>query len=128
VLTDCQNAGGGGPSCNVYQQMFGSRIAVGNIELRFPLLGVLGLGHGYYGAFPLETALFADAGVAWSTGQKPIFFPKSVSGTSVRPLTSIGVATRLNLFGYAIIEVDYVRPFQRTGVGWTWQFGFTEGF
>jgi len=27
-----------------------------------------------------------------------------------------------------VIEVDYVRPFQRQGVGWTWQFGFTEGF
>jgi len=101
---------------------------VANVELRFPLLGLLGLGHGYYGAFPIETALFGDYGVAWSKGQKPIFFPSSWSGTPVKPLTSIGIANRLNLFGYAIIEVDFVRPFQRTGVGWTWQFGFSEGF
>jgi Tol biopolymer transport system component len=123
VLTDCQNAGGAGPACDVYTALFGSRIAVGNIELRFPLLGVLGLGHGYYGAFPIETAFFADGGVAWSSGQKPSFL-----GGNMRPLTSVGIANRLNLFGYVVIEVDYVRPFQRQGVGWTWQFGFTEGF
>ena len=123
VLTDCQNAGGAGPACNVYLALFGSRIAVGNIELRFPLLGVLGLGHGYYGAFPIETGLFADGGVAWSSGQKPSFL-----GGTMRPLTSVGIANRLNLFGYVVIEVDFVRPFQRQGVGWTWQFGFTEGF
>ena len=46
----------------------------------------------------------------------------------MRSLTSVGIANRLNLFGYAIIELDYVHPFQRQGVGWTWQFGFTEGF
>jgi len=121
VLNDCQS--GIGNACTVYQALFGSRVAVANLELRFPLLGVLGLGHGYYGAFPIETAFFADGGVAWSTGQKPSFL-----GGNTRPLTSIGVANRLNLFGYAIIEVDFVRPFQREGVGWTWQFGFTEGF
>ena len=121
VLSDCES--GVGDSCNVYQALFGSRIAAGNVELRFPLLGVLGLGHGYYGAFPIETAFFADGGVAWSNGQKPSFI-----GGHVRPLTSIGIANRINLFGYAIIELDYVRPFQRQGVGWTWQFGFTEGF
>jgi Tol biopolymer transport system component len=121
VLSDCET--GIGNSCDVYTALFGSRIAAGNIELRFPLLGVLGLGHGYYGAFPIETAFFADGGVAWSSGQKPSFL-----GGNVRPLTSIGIANRINLFGYAIIELDYVRPFQRQGVGWTWQFGFTEGF
>ena len=126
VLTDCQS--GVGNACSVYSQLFGSKIAVANVELRFPLLGVLGLGHGYYGAFPIETALFADYGVAWSKGQKPIFFPSSWNGSPIKPLTSIGIANRLNLFGYAIIEIDFVRPFQRTGVGWTWQFGFTEGF
>ncbi len=121
VLTDCQSAVGN--ACDVYTKLFGSRIMVGNVELRFPLLGVLGLGHGYYGALPIETAFFADAGVAWSAGQKP-----SIFGGNVRPLSSIGIANRMNLFGYAIIEVDFVRPFQRTGVGWIWQFGFTEGF
>jgi WD40 repeat protein len=127
VLTDCQS--GIGNSCNVYNALFGSSIAVGNVELRFPLLGVLGLGHGYYGALPIETALFADGGQAWVSDAA------ARAGTSAgmpfswkRWIGSVGVAARLNLFGYAVIEVDFVRPFQRSGVGWTWQFGFTEGF
>ena len=127
VVTDCQSSVGN--ACDVYQRTFGSRILVGNLELRFPLLGVLGLGHGYYGAFPIETALFADAGQAWISDAAAR--QGTVAGLPFswkRWLVSTGVATRLNLFGYAIIEVDFVRPFQRTGVGWTWQFGFTEGF
>jgi hypothetical protein len=121
VLSDCQ-AGATG-ACDVYTRLFGSRTLVGNLEVRFPLLGVLGLGQGYYGAFPIEAAVFADGGVAWSSGQRPSFF-----NGSNKPLTSAGVALRVNLFGFAIGEVDYVRPFSRPGVGWLWQFGLTPGF
>jgi hypothetical protein len=35
---------------------------------------------------------------------------------------------RLNLFGFAVGEVDYVHPFDRPDKKWLWQFSFTEGF
>jgi len=110
-------------ACPVYDQLLGTKLIVGNLELRFPLLGVLGLGHGYYGAFPIEAALFGDGGVAWHEGQDPTFF-----GGTRKVVTSAGVALRLNVFGFAIAEVDYVKAFQRPGKGWQWQFGLTPGF
>ncbi len=128
LINDCS-----GNTCPIISQVQGSKLLIGNLELRFPLLGVLGLGSGYYGAFPLEMAFFGDAGVAWSRGQKlqlfgasgaPVFGPGAVR----TPVTSVGAALRINLFGFAIAELDYVRPFQRPGVGWVWQFGLTEGY
>jgi outer membrane protein assembly factor BamA len=107
----------------VYDQLLGTRMLVGNLELRFPLLGVLGLGHGYYGAFPIEAAIFGDGGVAWHQGQSPSFL-----GGSRKLVTSAGAALRVNVFGFAVFEVDYVRPFDRPGKGWLWQFGITPGF
>jgi len=108
---------------NVYDELLGTRLLVGNVELRFPLLGVLGLGHGYYGAFPIEAAIFGDGGVAWSQGQTPDIF-----GGSRQALTSAGAALRINVLGFAIAEIDYVKAFQRPGRGWQWQFGLTPGF
>jgi Tol biopolymer transport system component len=109
--------------CPVYDQLIGTRLLVGNLELRFPLFGALGLGHGYYGVFPAELAFFGDAGVAWHQGQSPAIF-----GGDRKLVTSAGVALRINLFGFAIGELDYVRPFQRPGKGWVWQLGLTPGF
>ena len=41
---------------------------------------------------------------------------------------SVGALLRINLFGYAIGEVDYVKPLDRTNRGWQWQFNLTPGF
>lgn len=112
-------------SCPVFDQLLGSRIAVGSAELRFPLLGVLGVGSGYYGALPLELAFFGDAGLAWTEGDSPSLF--GGSGTR-EPVFSAGVGLRFNLFGFAILELDFVRPFDRPEKGWLWQFGFQPGF
>jgi hypothetical protein len=102
---------------------------IGNLELRFPLLGLLGVGSGYYGVFPIEVALFGDAGLAWSsnldetpvTDERPWF-----AGGDRRPVTSVGAGLRMNLFGLAVVELDFVRPLQRDR--WVWQFGFVPGF
>lgn len=107
----------------VFDRLFGSKILVGNVELRFPLLGVFHIGPGYYGYFPIDMALFYDEGVAWSNDQKIWLF-----GGSNQPVRSYGVALRANLFGYAVGEVDYVRPIDRSDVNWIWQFDLTEGF
>jgi WD40 repeat protein len=123
--SECQPGPGDDPnSCPVFDRLEGSRMVVGNAELRFPLLGVLGIGSGYYGAFPVEFALFGDGGLAWDTQHEP-----SVFGSGSRdPVFSAGAALRVNLLGFAIGEVDLVRPFDRPGKGWVWQFQLQPGF
>jgi Tol biopolymer transport system component len=110
--------------CPVVDQLFGSRLLVGNVELRFPLFGVVGLGGGYYGFLPVEAALFYDAGVAWTGNQGARFLgdgPRSF-------VTSAGVSLRMNLFGFAIGQLDYVRPFDRPAKDWMLRASLTPGF
>jgi outer membrane protein assembly factor BamA len=108
--------------CPAFDQLFGSKLLVANTELRFPLFGVLGVGDGYYGFLPVEAALFYDAGVAWTDGTEPRLF-----GGDRRLMTSAGVSLRMNLFGFAIGQLDYVRPFAREK-GWMIQASLTPGF
>ena len=110
-------------ACPVFDQLVGSRLGVGNAELRFPLFGALGVGSGYYGVFPVDMIVFGDAGVAWNSGSKPDFL-----GGSRKTVFSAGTGLRINLFGFAIGEVDLVHPFQRPGRNWLWQFSLQPGF
>ena len=110
-------------SCPAFDRLIGSRVAVGNAELRFPLWGALG-GDRFYGPVPVELAVFSDAGVAWGRGSSSPRF----SGGDRQPVVSVGAAARINLFGYAIAEIDYVRPLDRPGRGWLWQFSLRPGF
>jgi outer membrane protein assembly factor BamA len=112
-------------SCPVFDQLLGSRMAVANAELRFPLFGVLGIGSGYYGVFPIEFIAFGDAGLAWDTANKPAVFGSS--GTR-DPVFSAGAGLRINLLGFLVAEIDLVRPFDRPGKGWIWQFELQPGF
>jgi hypothetical protein len=108
--------------CESADQLVGSRIAVGNVELRFPLLRPFGASQRMYGPLPIEVALFSDAGVAWNRNQKPAFLGGSRSGIS-----SSGMAFRVNL-GVAIAEFDVVKPFQRPESGWTFGFNLAPGW
>ncbi len=112
-------------SCPVFDQLLGSRIAVANLELRFPLFGTLGIGSGYYGALPVDFLAFGDAGLAWDRDNDPKIF--GLDGTR-KPVYSAGVGLRLNLLGFAIAEVDLARPFERPDKGWVWQFQLQPGF
>ncbi|HET7250931.1 MAG TPA: basic secretory protein-like protein [Gemmatimonadales bacterium] len=114
---ECPSTG----NCPAFDRLFGSRLLLGNVEARFPLLGVLGLGSGYYGALPIEAGIFADAGVAWNSQQ-------ATSLSHRQAVTSAGAALRMNLFGFAVIEADYVKPFQRPDKGWYWEISLTPGF
>jgi hypothetical protein len=107
----------------VFDRLVGSRILVGNVELRAPLLRLLGSNSSYYGGFPIELALFADGGVAWSRSDR-----LSVSGGSREPVFSAGAALRINLLGYMLVEGAMVRPFDRPAKGWLFQLGFIPGF
>jgi outer membrane protein assembly factor BamA len=106
----------------IFDQLLGSKLAVANVELRLPLLGTLGLLPSP-GVPPLEAALFFDAGSAWTDAMRPSFL-----GGDARTVTSHGLALRLNLFGFAIGEVDLVHPNDRTDKGWYWLFSIQPGF
>jgi Tol biopolymer transport system component len=109
--------------CPEFDRLIGSRVLVGNIELRFPLLRPFGASPGMYGPLPVEVALFADSGVAWNRGEKPSIFGGSRDGVA-----SAGFALRVNLMGFAIGEFDFSRPFQRNSRGWIFQFNLSPGF
>ncbi len=121
-------------SVNIYgtipvgNPLYGSKMIIGNFELRFPLFGALGLGTGYYGVFPIEVGTFFDTGVSWSGGDKPWFF-----GGHRPEVNSTGFVGRINFFGYAVIEVDYARALTPSALNpgqnpWGWVFNLTEGF
>lgn len=109
--------------CPAIDRLSGSRMLIGNLEFRFPLLRPFGMSRGMYGPVPVEVAFFADGGVAWNRGEKP-----TVLGGSRDGVASAGVALRVNLFGFAIGEFDVTRPFQRPGRGWTFGFNLAPGW
>lgn len=109
-------------SCPVIDRLLGSRMAVINAELRVPLWGAFG-GGSFYGPVPVELAVFGDAGRAWSMPNSVLF--NDVDRQWVR---SVGAAARVNLMGFAVAEIDYVRPLDRPGRGWMWQFNLRPGF
>jgi Tol biopolymer transport system component len=116
----------GSQSCPVYTNLFGSKMIVANAELRFPPLGVFGVG-GPFGSLPLDMIVFADGGLAWfdSPAVDRAFF---LSGGERKPVFSAGAGLRANLFGFVIMELDLVHPFNRPDKGTYFQFGFTPGF
>ncbi len=110
-------------SCDVFDRLLGSRMLVGNLELRMPLLRAFGVRSSMYGPLPVEVAFFTDAGVAWTSDSRPTFL-----GGDRRGVSSAGVSFRANLFGFAVGQFDLAYPFQRPGRGWVWSFSFTPGF
>ena len=89
-----------------------------------PLLGLFSR-RNLYGPIPVELVGFSDFGVAWTADNKAKF----LGGEGTRSVVkSYGVGTRINLFGFAVIEVDFVKPVDRPDKGWTWVFNFSPGF
>jgi len=106
-----------------FNRLFGSKILVANAELRFPLFRVLGLGKGYYGLLPIDMVLFYDWGVTWTGDTNPTFF-----NGHQKPVSSAGIGLRFNVFGYLILGVNAVKPFDRPRKDWIFQFSFFPGF
>lgn len=110
--------------CAAIDRLVGSRIAVANLELRFPLLRPFGERRSMYGPIPVEVALFADAGTAWDSGSGDSAFYRSDG----QVVSSAGLALRVNALGFAVVQISYTRPFQRRDRGWLWQFSLAPGF
>ncbi len=125
--------------CPQFDRLFGSRILVGNAEVRAPLWGLF-KGQLSYGPLPVEIAAFADAGVAWTgscTSEVNGNFnsicavgnsgPK-IFGGNQDFLTSVGAAIRVNVLGFLVAQISYAHPFQRPGKSWVWQWSLSPGF
>ena len=108
--------------CPEVDQLVGSRIAVANIEFRFPLIRNLALGFLPIGFPPIEGALFYDVGLSWSEGSDLRWSRRSASSLEgIRaPISSYGIGIRANLFNFAILRVDYAVPRQRPTRGGYW--------
>ncbi len=113
---------GTGSSCPAFDRLIGSRVAIANAELRFPIWGAFG-GNQFYGPLPIEGAFFTDAGIAWGRSERA----GTPQGDS-KPVVSVGAAIRVNILGFAVAEIDFVRPIDRPQRGWLWQFQFRPGF
>jgi len=119
----------GYPGYFEFDRLFGSKMAIFNLELRFPLFGALGVGKGYYGVFPVDFIAFYDMGVAWGKDGFGIDHkPSLLFGGDRSFLRSYGLGLRLNLFGALVAGINYVRPLDRPGKGWHWSFSFWPGF
>ncbi len=96
----------------------GTRVVVGNAELRFPLTGPerLALIRSKY--FMTDFNLFLDSGLAWRNGDKINLDlnPNSpINGKERHPVFSTGASLRINLLGYLVIEPFYAFPMQNGG-------------
>jgi hypothetical protein len=129
-----------------FNRLYGSRMIVANAEIRFPLLGILGLGKGFYGAWPLEFCAFYDWGIAYAsnpgywwggytyddlgnaTPAPDMVRPWFVSGGLRKPVRSYGIGLRTNLFGYLVLGLNYVYPIDRPVRGWHLQLSISPGF
>jgi outer membrane protein assembly factor BamA len=70
---------------------------------------------------------FFDGGVAWTQQDGPQL-KWSRSSLERIPVFSGGVGLRFNLFGMAIVELDWAYPFQRPDGGGQWALFLAPGF
>jgi hypothetical protein len=118
--------------------LFGSKIAIANIELRIPFTGPERLCIIPFKYFVSELSFFCDAGLAWnsynrfSLSEKAYISPKVndftlgvTNPTDIYqtdyskyryPLVSYGISLRINFFGYMILEPFWAVPIQDGGL------------
>ena len=121
---DCTSTIGTSLECN-NTQLAGSRVAVANAELRFPLIRRFDIGTAF-GLPPVDGLLFYDVGLAWSEAQKVYLTrPDNFDSETQRyPLRSYGAGLRVNLFNLAILRWDYARPLDAARKpNWTFSLG-----
>ena len=110
---------------DVFDRLVGTQVAVANFEVRVPPFALLGLGAPYGGPLPIELGAFYDTGVAWDSRDRT---EPSFLGGDRELVRSYGAVGRVNLFGYMVVEADYVKPIDRPDDDWRWQFGLRAGF
>jgi hypothetical protein len=140
IASEDPNAGRQG-SCPVVERLIGSRLGVLNAELRIPLIGTREFGLLNIPFLPVELSPFFDAGLMWTSDQKPVLkfkeeaaddTPPTCANLSICaqriPVFSTGLSARINVLGYLIFEMYYAKPFQRPTKGWVWGFQLAPGW
>jgi outer membrane protein assembly factor BamA len=94
--------------------LFGSRLLVGNVELRVPLWGIRSR-QLEYGPVPIDAIAFADGGQVWDGGAR------------ATRITSVGGGFRINAFGLPV-ELTATRATDGPRPRWFLDFGFRTGF
>ncbi len=87
--------------------IIGSRMAIYNVELRFPFIQQLGLvGPLPLGDFNLKGAIFSDGGVVWNKGDKLQLTSVDARGRHLEsPYLSFGTGIR-SFFLFALVKLD----------------------
>ena len=114
---ECTTTSGGLNSvtgCRALDQMVGTEIAVGNLELRFPVVNSY-LGIGPQGLPYVDGVAWIDYGVAWNSFNTVAFKvnpndPLEQQLETRVPVTTLGFGLRMNLFGYLILRADFSYP------------------
>jgi hypothetical protein len=119
---ECDGGAAGPDNCPIFNNLIGSRLAIVNVEVRAPLLGLF-RGEIDYGQVPVEIAAFMDSGLVWTAGDRPSF-----AGGERHVVRSYGGAARVNVFGLLTLEVAASRPLDRRDRSWQWQVGVRQGF
>ncbi|WP_245893615.1 basic secretory protein-like protein [Sphingobacterium gobiense] len=131
-----------------FDDLMGSRVLVGNFEVRLPFTGPEQLAVVKSGLLFSDLNLFFDAGLAWNSGnkivsnldKKPTVPARDQNGNLIPgeyvydrnyrvPVFSAGISMRVNLFGAMILEPYYAIPFvsSRTKFG-TFGLNFMPGW
>lgn len=99
--------------------LLGSRLLVGNVEVRVPLRGITSRQIDY-GSFPADLFAFADGGRIWSgTGN-------GEAGTASM-ISSFGGGIRMNALGFPL-ELAAIRALDGPRPRWQFDLGFRVGF
>jgi Tol biopolymer transport system component len=120
---------GAGTDGNIPQinRLFGSKIAVVNLELRVPVLGNDIFGLIRFPWLPTELVGFLDGGVAWTDNDSPVLELSTDQYARV-PVFSAGAAVRINVLGAFVFQVYWAWPFERQNIGGSWGFVLESGW
>jgi hypothetical protein len=119
--------GGAVSSCSALKLLRSPGLSSSNVELRFPMLGVMKGTGTYAGPLPIEAFLFADAAWLWKRGG--MHEGKNTDVTHARRgvlLRSVGGGVRVNARGF-VFEVAGARALDARR-GWRLAIDFGRGF
>jgi hypothetical protein len=128
---ECLNSADSGTEtgCAALDRLVGTQIGVVTGELRFPIL-TPGMRFAPAGFPPLEGAFYYDVGMVWDQNST-LRWSRQPGDDPVRvrtPLQIFGASLRANVFGFAVVKVDYAIPRGRRGVGGLWIFSLGPAF
>lgn len=114
-------------NCAEAERLVGTHAALASAEFRLPLLGTEQYGLINFPYLPTELAVFADAGVTWTSDDPPVLEFRRTSTERI-PVVSVGASARVNLLGALVFEVYYAYPFQRPNRGAHFGMTFAPGW